>query len=204
MIVEDFDPEGLFAGMILPPRFRKRQSETRFIQRWKLTTAQYVAMMRERFVGPKYQRGSIILASSSPSAIAFAGEINLTAHTLTSTALGLQVTSRVKFQTDGTLVHIDNGTDTDEASGEWHTAEPGTFGSLFEVRALLAGKVGTRTAPAAADDIWITLDADRDWGNLRLAKHAPSTNTTSATFELGLDGVESAVDSAIITCVGIN
>ena len=178
-ILSGFDPEGPFAGMVLPAALRKRQRETRFIQRWRWK-----------------QRGSIIMASMGT---AKGGLVILTAHTDTQTrTFPAGAVAGFEFQRQGTL----GRNELADISGEWWDDEPETtIGDSYEVRALSAGKVGVwDNIAAAADDVWITMTATRFWRNQRVGI---GTDTTSATFEVGKDGVESALDSATLTAVAI-
>lgn len=176
-ILSGFDPEGPFAGMVLPEALRKRQAKTRFIQRWRWK-----------------QRGSIIMVSMGT---AEGGIVVLTAHTDTDLKIfPLGAVAGFEFQRDGTL----GRTQAIDIAGEWWSKEPDTtIGDGYEVRALSAGKVGVwDNTAAAADDVWITMTSTRLWRNQRVGI---GTDTTSATFEVGLDGVESALDSATLTAV---
>lgn len=192
VIISSFDPAGPFAGLILPPCFRKRQSETRFRQEWRVTLAQYLQLMRG-FTGPCRQRGSIILASSGAAGLGGpTGNVVLTNHL--DDYFGLQPdtgTAGFSFQNDGGLDRIEDA----NISGEWWSNEPqANIGDNYEVRALSAGKSGTWTVSAAADNIWVTINALRTW-----YIQSSGFKNTSATFEVGLDGVESALDSATLT-----
>jgi hypothetical protein len=197
-IIEGFDPLGPIASLILPPRFRKRQSETRFKQEWKLTVAQYLVMMRE-FKGPKRQQGVVCAAG-----IFGGGVVVLTNHSVTDVDVGASATSGVRFVTDGTLEEREGGSYFAVAgsSGEWWSEEPiSGIGSTHEVRALSAGKTGTWSASGAADNVWATLSSNREWN---VFEDGGGINTASATFELGNDGAESADDSAVLTCTANN
>ena len=193
LIIRDFDPAGLFAGLILPPMFLKRCAETRFKQEWKLTLSQYTAMMHK---GPKRQRGSIRLALAATAVTGGAVVVNTRFFAFNN--VSGEHSDRVRFKTDGETTEVEDTTEIGGAGGEWWSAEPVTgIGSSHEVRALAAGKVGTWTTSAAADDTWITMNANREW---LVTATGPTPKTTSATFEVGKDGVESAEDSATIQC----
>ena len=203
--IEDFDPSGPFAGLILPPRFRKRQSETRFKQHWKLTAAQYLTLMREGYELhckkwlplPRYQRGSIIMAGFGVPAAVGPGNVVLNAHFFNSDGFSGTITSGVEFQNDGELYEIDSEFGNVQQNGEWWSNEPQTsIGSSYEARHLSSGKTGTYTVEAAAANVWITLNINRQWN---VQRSASGTKSCTAVFEVGLDGVESALDSAIIT-----
>ena len=196
-IITGFDPKGPFAGMILPPAFRKRQKETRFKQEWRLTIAQYLALMRV-FKGPRKQRGSfyagVIATSPKPSGVA---SVVLNAHFFNSDGFSGTITSGVEFQNDGELYEIDSEFGNVQQNGEWWSNEPqASIGNSYEARHLSSGKTGTYSSEAAAANVWITLTSNRQWN---VQRSASGTKSCTATFEVGLDGVESALDSAIIT-----
>lgn len=190
--VGGLDPAGIFAGMIWPQRFRDRCKETRFKQEWVLTLAQYAAMMLE-LRGPQRQRGNLNLLYGL---LTSSGQVVLTNHTDQDFVLDpANALAGFTFAVDGTLERIDDP----DISGEWWSDEPETgIGSSHEVRALSAGKVGTWSASAAADDVWITISLGRTWS---VSQTVVGIKTTSATFEAGLDGVETALDSAVLTAV---
>lgn len=198
-----FDPAGPFAGLVLPDRFRKRQSETRFKQRWTLTLEQYWAMMAERYEMRskrwiplrRWQKGFICAASAN--AVPQGGSVNLTAHSITDSRVGAGTArATIRYGTDGGLDGLRLFGSDSTFSGEWWSDEPETdIGDTHEVRSLSAGKSGTFSTSAAADNTWITITTDRDW-----TKETTGLLTTvSATQEVGEDGVESALDSATIT-----
>ena len=202
--VTDFDPGGPFAGLILPPRFRKRQSETRFKQHWKITAAQYLTLMREGYELhckkwlplPRYQRGSIILAGFGVPSAPSAGSVLLSAHFFSASGLSGTVISGIEFQNDGELYEIDSEFGNVQQNGEWWTAEPQTsIGSSYEARHLSSGKTGTYSFEAAAANVWITLNVNRQWN---VERSTSGAKNCTAMFEVGLDGVESALDSAIV------
>jgi hypothetical protein len=205
VIITGFDPNGPFGGMILPPSMRKRQSETRFKQEWRLTLAQYVAMMRP-FKGPKFQLGMLSGGSVKRSGAVSgppAGNVVLNAHTGAGQFEdpGAPVTTgcAASFENDGQLwERLDVAVDQEQA-GEWFDNEPiSGVGDFYEVRSLSTGKTGTWSSQAASDDTWITITSTRQW---KVIKAAPNgSKTCTATFEVGPDGVESADDSAVITC----
>ncbi len=189
-----FDPDGPFGRLWLPLAYRQRIQETRFKQRWQLTLEQYAALMSGRPVPAKRkQRGSIIMAAMGTSEV---GIILLTAHSDNDVVIDPSTAiAGFTFQRNGTL----GRTAQADISGEWWSSEPKTnIGDGHEVRALAAGKVGTWTAFAAADDAWITIGGNRTW---TATQSGVGVKTTSATFEVGVDGVETAVDSATLTAV---
>ena len=190
-IITGFDPEGPFAGLFIPPCLIKRQRETRFKQEWRLTLDQYAALMRG-FVGPKRQRGSIIISTIGVQQGGPSGNVVLTAHT--DAYFGLQPdtgTAGFSFQNDGGLDRIEES----NIIGEWWSNQPqANIGNSYEVRALSAGKTGTWSAAAASDNIWTTITGIKTWSIT-----SSGFKDTSATFEVGLDGVESALDSATLT-----
>jgi len=220
-IISDFEPDGLFEKIILPPVFRSRIRETRFKQEWKMPAWKYrilrmgwngegdplkwLFQYMRGFKGPKFQRGNFAMFPVGITAVGDVGNVFLTNHGVTHTNGGGIARSGVEFTTDG-------GLDESEAlvnvglitSGEWHTNEPSATGSNYEVRARALGKVGSWAVSAAADDTWIQISTDRGWSNVRVAKSSPGTTTTSATFELGDNGASSADDSATLTCNAVN
>jgi len=218
IIVSDIDPNNLFAMFLYPFAYSKRLKETRFKQNWNLSHFEYCCLMMnwngegdpkqwiiqhmKHFVGPKYQRGnfSVFPAGTVMLAAPTGGNVVLTNHTFASTDTSNLVTSRAVFQSDGTLVHRDDGVDADVQAGEWADNEPSTIGANFEVRYTSVSKTGTAyNNPAEAADIWITIDAERTWGHRIVAKSSPASHSSSAIFELGADGAESADDSATLT-----
>jgi len=223
VIIDGISPDGLFAKFTQPKAFRDRVRETRFKQDWRMPGWMYeilqlgwngegdplkwLAMAMQSFKGPKYQRGMLSGMGVKRAILGGGGGggVSLTNHSLSSTDTGNLVTCRVVFQSDGTLVHNDDGTLTDVAAGEWHTDEPSTTGADYEVRYTSASKTGDAYGtPAAAGDTWIRTDADRSWGHAIIAKAAPDSRNSSATFELGDNGTSSADDSATITLQAIN
>jgi hypothetical protein len=205
LIITGFDPNGPFGGLILPPSMRKRQRETRFVQEWKLTMQQYVALMNP-FKGPRRQRGNFAMFPAGTTAgkhVVPAGNVVLNAHTgagqFEDTTPSGTAGCAASFETDGTLWERNDIEIDVEQSGEWWDNEPVTgVGDFYEVRALSTGKTGTWSSQAASDDTWITITSTRQW---KVTKGSPNgSKTTTATFEVGPDGVESADDSAAITC----
>lgn len=201
VIITGFDPVGPFAGLLLPFQFLKRQNETRFKQEWHLTITQYLQLMRE-FVGPRQQRGSIQMGAAGSMSVVGGvfGLVVVNAHAFESLATSGTALSGVEFQTNGEMYETqDPGADVQQ-DGEWWSAEPITgIGNINEVRALSSGKVGTWSNAAASDDAWITINSAREWN---VTKGAPvGSKSASATFEVGPDGVESADDSATISCL---
>lgn len=190
MLIEDMDPDGLFMKF-MPP----------WVRQW--------AMMndRSRFKLRKFQVGSVSVWANAVNlgGGGGGGGVNLTNQTFASTDLGNLTTSRCVFQSDGTLVHDDNGTLSDQAAGEWHDDEDTTTGADYEVRYTSASKTGAAyTNPAAAGDTWIRIDADRSWGHRVIAKASPTTASSTATFELGDYLASSADDSATMTISATN
>jgi hypothetical protein len=202
----DFDPNGMFSDSILPHRFKKRVKETRFKQLWTLTVAQYAAMMRE-FVGPKRQRGSVSAfpyGTIQPPASG-GGSVLLTNLTISFNSVH-PTFARARFNNDGSI--DENGTEVGDFaqvhSGEWWTNEPdGSIGDDYEVR-LASVSVGVFDVVSAAVGTWITLDADRIYGEQRAGKEGPGTDTATGVIEIGLDGVESALDSMTLMCTAIS
>lgn len=199
-IVTGLDPNGVFAGLWLPPIFRKRQKKTRFRQEWQLTLEQYLAMMRGRPIPPKRkQRGSIILSTCGVVSGGGGGDsVVVNVHFFANAQASGTHTSAVRLKTNGELTGVTDGAEDGGAGGEWWSAEPvASIGDSYEVRALSSGKTGTWSTAAAADDIWVTMTANREW---EVSATNPTGKTTSAVFEVGPDGVESADDSALISC----
>ncbi len=197
VIVTSFDPEGPFASLLIPPALRRRQRDTRFKQEWKLTVAQYMRMLK----GPKRQRG-IIIATQAFADAPPVGFVVVNTHNFTATTNG-PCTSGVRFDNNGEMYEIDSVSGNVQQDGEWWSEEPETsIGNSYEVRALSAGKVGTWSSSAAADNVWITMDgAQRIWD---VDAPTDTNKLASATFEVGPDGVESADDSAAIQCNAID
>lgn len=193
-IVSGFDPNGPFGGLFLPPSFLKRIKETRFRQEWKLSLAQYAKMMGRKF--PFYQRGTIghfqstIIPSSIPG-----GNVVLNLHFFSFFNVSGTHNNDVRFGVDGSLDEVEDLSLIDQP-GEWWDGQPqAAIGFQYEVRALSAGKVGTWSTFAANDNTWITIDLSRTWGVTQ-----DGEKLTSATFEIGPEGVESADDTGFIQC----
>lgn len=208
-IITRFDSSGIFAGLILPSRFRKRQSETRFKQCWNITYAEYFLLMRKRYSltlkrwvsTPRYQRGSIQIGASGAMAAAgvvASGNVVLTAHNFLAITNG-PCTSGVRFETDGQLFEINSVTGEVEQDGEWWSDEPAvSIGSSYAVRYLTAGRVGTWTFEAASADNWVTMTPNRIWS---VDSPLDTSKTASATFEVGPQPSGPADDSAVIECI---
>ena len=144
------------------------------------------------------QRGSIIMAAGSLSTTA-TGVVVLTAHTVFDEHILSATDAAIRFDNDGGLHGIRTIEANETYTGEWWSDEAeADIGDSYEVRALSTGKSGTWTTSAATDDIWVTLTSNKTWG---VSAPGLGFKQTSATFEVGLDGVESALDSATITCV---
>lgn len=210
IIVDDFDPAGPYAGLILPPRFRKRQSETRFKQNWKLTPLQYWQMMREGYElhskrwlpTRRKQRGSIILAGFGVPSAGASGSVNIGPHTVSDSRFTAGTSdARISWERDGELWGIRLiGSDV-QYNTEWWTDEPdGTIGDSYECRHISTGKSGTYSVEAAVANTWVTISTTRQWG---VTRSANGSKSCTATFECGLDGVESALDTALITTIAI-
>lgn len=200
-IITGFDPEGPFAGMLLPPSFIKRQHETRFKQEWKLTLAQYLELMQE-FVGPRHQRGSIQMGSAGALAAAGTGvKVVLTNRTILNQVVDpTDARAIVSFRNNGVLREIRGVSQVNtDISGQYIDQSPITNeGNNWAVRALVAGANGSWSSAAAVDDTWITISADRQW---RRDQTVVGTATTARTFEIGPQPTGPADDSATITCV---
>jgi len=202
VIATGFDPEGPFAGLLLPPRFRKLQSETRFKLRWTVTVAQYAALMRE-FVGPKRQRGIIQVAGGGTMLPAVAsGNVSITAHSLTDQRFSAGTSdARIQWQNDGQLWAFRVVGSDFEYNGEWWTNEPETsIGNSYECRHISTGKTGTFSVEAAVANTWITITSGREWG---VTRSVNGSKSCTATFEVGDDGAESADDSAVFTTTAV-
>ena len=200
--IEGLDPNGVFAEWGFPERFRQRVGETRFKQEWKMSIAQYVAMMRE-FKGPRKQRGIICAA-----AIGYGGDrVILTNHSLSQTNLGPNlVTSGPAFETNGTLNEIgpEATTFTAVQAREWWSAEPETsIGSNYDVQRLSSGATGAYSTTLTADT-WYQISEQRVWRVTVIAKNNPSVASGSSTFEIRATGTGSALDSAVITAQATN
>ena len=196
-IVTGFDPEGPFGGLLLPRAFRDRIKATRFRQEWDLTLEQYRALMAGKPVpSRRRQRGSIILAEHGRAALG--GRVVLTPQLFEHFAVLATNQCGVLFKTDGEMAKTENLADVGGPGGEWFSTEPQAgIGSSHEVRSLSVGRIGTWDAFAAADDVWVTINANRHWW---VESTFPTNKTTTSIFEVGRDGVESAIDSAAISC----
>lgn len=197
-IITGFDPDGPFAGLILPRCFREAQKKTRFKQEWKVSWSQFMAMMNE-FRGPKYQRG-IICATAIYGGVA--GQVVLTNNTATSERFTAgTATAQWDFNTNGDLVGATSHGPNTDPSGEWWNNEPETsIGSSYAVRALSSGKVGTWSTSAAADNTWTTMTAQRTWS---VSRSINGSKSASATFEVGPAASGPADDSATLTATAI-
>lgn len=198
--IEGLDPNGVFAEWVFPERFRKRVGETRFKQEWKMSLAQYVAMMRE-FKGPRKQRGIICAA-----AVFGGARVVLTNHSLSQDNPSALCTSGPAFETNGTLNEVGPEVTTFTAvqAGEWWSAEPETsIGSNYDVQRLSSGATGNYSTTLAADT-WYQISEQRLWRVTVIAKNAPDIDTGSSTFEIRATGTGSALDSAVITAQATN
>ena len=184
-LIEDFDPHGPFGVLLLPPRFRKRIKETRFIQRWKLTIPQYLQMMRE-FRGPKRQRGIICAVGVYPTLVS--GAVNLSNHTGVGRFHDERFSagtaeSGVSFENDGQMWERNDHSSDTQYNAEWWDDEPTTdIGDSYSVRALSAGKTGSWTESANSDDVWSILTSTKNWRRNRTTN---GSSTVTATFEVG-------------------
>lgn len=214
--VEEISPGGIISRMVFPAAFRKRISETRFKQDWRMPgwkmqllrmgwdgegdPLKWLYHHMQSFRGPKYQRGSLSGGSVKRAILGSSESVTITNNTFSTTDSGLLCTSRAVFQSDGTLVDDQNGTLVDVTAGEWNSAEPSGTGADWEARYLSAGRTGAPFAtPAAAADTWIRIDADRSWGHRVLSKNSPDTSSSVSTFEVGEYLASSADDSAVFT-----
>lgn len=188
-IITGFDPEGPFAGLLLPPAFRER---TRFRKEWVLTLEQYVAaMLGKPIPSRRKQRGSIMLTLLGQPG---GGQVVLSARTDSEFVISPSTaTAGFNFRSTGVLGRIAQS----NINGEWWNQSPQTgIGSLYDVRALSSGKVGTWDVSAAADNTWIQIGSTRTWS---ITQSGIGTRTTSATFEVGPTGAATADDSATLT-----
>ena len=205
-----FEPGGLISRMILPPRFRKRQAETRFKQRWVISTAQYLALMAERFKGPRYQRGNILIGSAAAMAAggggAAGGSVVITNIGLYETNPGFNTWNGIRWNDDGSIDERGYGTG-DYAQvhlGEWWSDEPETdIGDSYDVRALSGGS-GSWNGAAASDNTWIQIGIPREWFVQVLGKFSPDIISASRTWEIRDTGSGSALDDAVISCTAEN
>ena len=205
-VITDFDPNGAFAGLVVPPRFRDRQKQTRFKQRWVLTPYQYAALMAERFKGPAKQRGSIILAAFGVQMGGAGGSVLLTGGSISKFLPGNTCFAGVRFNNDGGIDQRGTSSTNYAAwfTGEWWTNEPdGTIGNSYDVRALSGGS-GTWNQSAATDNTWIQISTNRLWSVDVLSKFSPDILIASRTFEIRDTGSGSALDSATISCTAEN
>lgn len=208
-IITNFDPAGPFAGLLLPPRFRKRQSETRFKQRWQVTLEQYLALMHEGYnlhlkkwlPLQRYQRGSIMIGAAGAMAAAGAGGIGgfvvLTAHSINDFAVSGTATAQIDFENDGELWGRRAILSDLQYTGEWWSDEPeASIGDSYAARHRSSGKIGTYSFEAAAAENWITITGTRSWG---VSKSAPTGfKSCDATFECGPQPSGPADDTAFI------
>jgi len=196
--VSDFDPNGLFAEFILPPRFRKRQSETRFKQEWRLTFAQYIAMMQE-FKGPFKQRG-IVMAAAVMGVTDDNQGLQLTDHSATATD-ATTATCDIRFRRNGEMSHVRSPDANIVYTDEYYIGQPASqVGDAYELQAMSVGKIGTWTSTAVADDTWTPITGNKSWTVDQLVT---GTKTTSAVFQIGLDGTSSPLVSARIECIAV-
>lgn len=197
LIITGFDPEGPIAGFVLPPQFIKRQRETRFKQEWRISRAMYQQIMGQ-WTGPKHQRGSVSVTAfvnaAQQGAGGVSGSVVITNHTLRHESTGNAVQPTMNWRSDGTFA----SRGVPVQSGEWHDGEPLTTGADWEVRQVNPSFGDTYFQPAASINIWITIDVERTWALNITAKAAPDFKTHTSDFELGVDGAESADDSATI------
>jgi hypothetical protein len=202
IITRDSDPAGLLARLTMPPAFFKRVNETRFRQEWKLTPLQYLALKLgwDGHGSPKYQRGMLsgMGVKRAITAGAPAGSVLLNPHTLLDQRFNAGTCdARIQFQNDGQLFAFRQVGSDFEYNGEWWTnEEEASIGDGYECRHISAGKTGFYDVQAAVADTWITITTGREWG---VTQSTTGSQSTTATFECGLDAVESALDSAIFT-----
>ena len=150
--------------------------------------------------GPKRQRGSIILSSGSATGVLNNPRVFLSNRTITDNETDPDdARAGLVFQTTGLLQERrDNPLSTTDIAGQYINIQPVTdIGDDWEVRALAAGAMFGWSSAAALDDIWITMTAARLW---EITQTVIGNRTVFRTFEVGPDGVESAEDSAAITC----
>jgi len=192
--ISNFDPQGVFAGLVLPLRFRHVQKKTRFKQEWRLTLAQYAQMMGE-FKGSRCQRGTIMLMGGGMMIGSASGFVVVNAHVFTAIVNG-PVTSGVRFEQDGELHKIDSAAGDVQQDGEWWSDEPEpSIGDNFAARHLSAGKIGTYSNEAASANTWITITASRIWD---VDSPLDDTKSCDATFEVGPQPSGPADDSGFI------
>ena len=192
-----FEPNGVFARMLLPARFMQRCKETRFKQEWKLLPAQYIQLMKE-FRGPKYQQGSV---SAFPYGVIGGGPsgpiVQLSANGVDMFNDGGAVYGGWKFTSNGTLQkHGPFSSSYTDVNGEWWSDEPDTgVGSNYQ--AGYTGLTGDNwTLSASAEDTFANISIDLLWRISVSSLFSPTTRSNSATFrvrELGGDILDSAV-----------
>jgi hypothetical protein len=192
----------MIARLTMPPAFFKRVNETRFKQEWLLTPLQYLALKLgwDGHGSPKFQRGMLSGLSVKRAITAGgAGFVRLNPHTLLDERFDAgTAAAEIQFQNDGQLFAFRQVGSDFEYNGEWWSdEEEASIGDGYECRHLSSGKNGTYNGPeAAVADTWITITTGRSWGVTRTVNGMKSCD---ATFECGLDGVESALDSATFT-----
>ena len=86
------------------------------------------------------------------------------------------VTAQIVFKTTGQL--IGSGA---PATMSWWSKGHTAVGAAYEVRATLTA--GGFTAEAAADTVWIAINADRTWSVTETSPD-PASETATATFEI--------------------
>lgn len=101
-----------------------------------------------------------------------------------------------RFETDGSISRNQGGSFSQVNPGEWWTPEPEVaIGSSYEVR--YTGANGNYNfASAAAANVWVTMNVSRYWA---LSQSGTGNNISARTFELSVDGAESADASATLT-----
>ena len=196
-----FEPGGAFSKLALPASFRKRQSETRFKQEWKMPSNQYGSMM-------KYQRGNLNMfpaGSTSVTGIS-AGSVVMTGQTNSNFVFGGTVWAGIRFNADGSIDEQGTGAITYNQvdPGEWWSLEPdGSIGASYDVRATSTGG-GTWNQAAAVDNAWVALSTARQWNVSVLTKFSPDVQSAWRVFEIGPTGTATADDSSTYSCTAEN
>lgn len=101
------------------------------------------------------------------------------------------ITSGFRFNSDGTI--SENADGSYSQIGVWYTkAALAGIGANYQVRLLSSGKVGTWSSAAAADDVWVTMDSNREWN---VSRTPDGSKAASATYEMRRVSTTTVLDS---------
>jgi hypothetical protein len=113
---------------------------------------------------------------------------------------GVLVVAGMSFALDGGL----NGISEGAVSGEWWSDEPETnIGNGYEVRCESMNGGSTWSSQPDSVGNWVTISVTRTW-NCRVTAMATGIKSAQGNFEIGVDGVESAVETAIFSAYADN